>query len=64
MENQLAIIDGNDVFTMEEQDALNQEIDRIIRAHQNNRQGINRLVFEYTAVLTEAEDDSRRLKSF
>lgn len=46
MENQLAIVDGNDVFTMEEQSALNQEIDRIIRAHQNNRQGINRLVFE------------------
>ena len=63
MENQLAIIDGNEVFTIDEQSALNQEIDRIISAHQNNRQGINRLVFECTAALTEAEDDSRRLES-
>ena len=63
MKNQLAIIDGNEVFTIDEQSALNQEIDRIISAHQNNRQGINRLVFECTAALTEAEDDSRRLES-
>ena len=33
MENQLTVIDGNDVFTIEEQDTLNQEIDRIISAH-------------------------------
>ena len=63
MENQLAIIDGNEVFTIEEQSALNQEIDRIISAHKNNRQEINHLVFECTAALTEAEDVSHKLES-
>lgn len=63
MENQLTVIDGNDVFTIEEQDTLNQEIDRIISAHKNNRQEINRLVFECTAALTEAEDASRKLEN-
>ncbi|WP_051524964.1 tetratricopeptide repeat protein [Megasphaera elsdenii] len=63
MKNQLAIIDGNEVFTIDEQSALNQEIDRIISAHRNNRQGINRLVFECTAALTEAENVSHKLES-
>ncbi|AVO27790.1 SEL1-like repeat protein [Megasphaera elsdenii] len=63
MENQLTVIDGNDVFTIEEQDTLNQEIDRIISAHKNNRQEINRLVFECTAALTEADDVSRKLEN-
>lgn len=63
MENQLTVIDGKDVFTIEEQDTLNQEIDRIISAHKNNRQEINRLVFECTAALTEAEDASRKLEN-
>ena len=63
MENQLAIIDGNEVFTIDEQSALNQEIDRIISAHRNNRQEINRLVFECTAALTEAENVSHKLES-
>lgn len=61
MDNQLAIVDGNAVFTVEEQNALNQEIDRIIRAHKNNRQEINRLAFECTAALTEADDASSQL---
>ncbi len=63
MENQLTVIDGNDVFTIEEQETLNQEIDRIISAHKNNRQQINRLVFECTAALTEADDASRKLEN-
>lgn len=63
MDNQLAIIDGNDVLTTEEQNSLSQEIDRIIAAHKNNRQEINRLVFECTAALTEADDASEKLKN-
>ncbi|WP_418293304.1 SEL1-like repeat protein [Megasphaera sp.] len=63
MENQLTVVDGNEVFTMEEQATLNQEIDRIISTHKNNRQEINRLVFECTAVLTEADDASRKLEN-
>ncbi|MCH3951830.1 MAG: sel1 repeat family protein [Acidaminococcus sp.] len=62
MDNQLAIVDA-DVFTAEEQSALSQEIDRIIHVHKNNRQAINRLVFECTAALTEADDASRRLEN-
>lgn len=61
--NQLAIIDGNDVFTIEEQSELEKFIDRTIAAHQNNRRDINRLVFECTAALTEADDASNELKN-
>ncbi len=61
-ENQLAIIDQN-VLTEDERTQLETEIDRIITAHKNNRQTINRMVFECTAALTEAEDDSQKLAS-
>ena len=44
--NQLAIVDGNEVFTIDEQTELEKQIDHVIAAHKNNRQEINRLVFE------------------
>ena len=62
MDNSLAVVDAQ-VLTPEEQKQLDVQIDRIISSHRKNRQEINRLVFECTAALTEAEDDSRRLAS-
>ena len=62
MDNSLAVVDAQ-VLTLEEQKQLDVQIDRIISSHRKNRQEINRLVFECTAALTEAEDDSRRLAS-
>lgn len=44
--NQLAIVDGNEVFTIDEQTELEKHIDHVIAAHKNNRREINRLVFE------------------
>lgn len=63
MEIQLELIDVSDVLTIEEQNTIEQEIDRIINAHKNNRQEINRLVFECTAALTEASDASAQLSN-
>ena len=62
MDNSLTVVDAQ-VLTPEEQNQLDVQIDRIISSHRNNRQEINCLVFECTAALTEAEDDSRRLAS-
>ena len=62
MENSLSIVDAT-TLTPEERNQLDIEIDKMINAHRNNRQEINRLVFECTAALTEAENDSRRLTS-
>lgn len=61
-ENQLDIIDRN-VLTEDEQSQLESEIDQIIASHRNNRQDINRMVFECTAVLTEAENSALNLSS-
>ena len=61
--NQLAIVDGNEVFTIDEQTELEKHIDHVIAAHKNNRQEINRLVFECTSALTAADDASRELAS-
>lgn len=57
MDNSLTVVDAQ-VLTPEEQNQLDVQIDRIISSHRNNRQEINCLVFECTAALTEAEDDS------
>ena len=59
--NQLAIVDGNEVFTIDEQTELEKQIDHVIAAHKNNRQEINRLVFECTSALTAADDASHEL---
>ena len=61
--NQLAIVDGNEVFTIDEQTELEKHIDHVIAAHKNNRQEINRLVFECTSALTAADDASYELAS-
>ena len=61
--NQLAIVDGNEVFTIDEQTELEKHIDHVIAAHKNNRQEINRLVFECTSALTAADDASHALAS-
>ena len=61
--NQLAIVDGNEVFTIDEQTELEKPIDHVIAAHKNNRREINRLVFECTSALTAADDASHELES-
>ena len=61
--NQLAIVDGNEVFTIDEQTELEKHIDHVIAAHKNNRREINRLVFECTSTLTAADDASHALAS-
>ena len=61
--NQLAIVDGNEVFTIDEQTELEKHIDDVIAAHKNNRQEMNRLVFECTSTLTVADDASHELAS-
>ncbi len=61
--NQLAIVDGNEVFTIDEQTELEKHIDHVIAAHKNNRQEINHLVFECTSALTAADDASHELAS-
>lgn len=61
--NQLAIVDGNEVFTIDEQTELEKQIDDVIAAHKNNRREINRLVFECTSALTAADDASHELAS-
>ena len=61
--NQLAIVDGNEVFTIDEQTELEKHIDHVIAAHKNNRREINRLVFECTSALTAADDASHELAS-
>ena len=61
--NQLAIVDGNEVFTIDEQTELEKQIDHVIAAHKNNRREINRLVFECTSALTAADDESHELAS-
>ena len=61
--NQLGIVDGNEVFTIDEQTELEKHIDHVIAAHKNNRREINRLVFECTSALTAADDASHELAS-
>ena len=61
--NQLAIVDGNEVFTIDEQTELEKHIDHVIAAHKNNRREMNRLVFECTSALTAADDASHELES-
>ena len=61
--NQLAIVDGNEVFTIDEQTELEKQIDHVIAAHKNNRREINRLAFECTSALTAADDASHKLAS-
>ena len=50
-----------DALTPEEKTELSANIDRLIEAHKNNRQAINRLVFESVAAMTEADDAATTL---
>ena len=60
MSKELEIYTG-EVLTEEEQKALNLELDHIINAHKNNRQEINKLVFECVTAMSEADDASDEL---
>lgn len=62
MAHELEVI-KTDVFTNEEKTELNAEIDRIIEAHKNNRQEINRLVFESVSAMTAADEADEELSS-
>ncbi len=62
MSEKLALIDA-DVLTVDEKNELNSNIDSIIAAHKNNRQEINRLVFESVAAMTAADDAQSQLSS-
>ena len=60
MSNELQLIQ-TDVLSPEEKTTLGTEIDRIIAAHKNNRQDINRLVFESVAAMTTADEAASEL---
>lgn len=62
MSNELQVIE-TDVLTVEEKTTLSTEIDRIIAAHKDNRQDINRLVFESVAAMTTADEAASELSS-
>lgn len=58
--NELNII-NSEVVTVEDKDVFNNQIDLIIDQHKNNRQTINRLVFDSFALLTDADTASDTL---
>ena len=62
MSNELQVIE-TDVLTVEEKATLSTEIDRIIAAHKDNRQDINRLVFESVAAMTTADEAASELSN-
>ena len=55
MKYELKCVDDS-MLSIEEKTEINQEIDRIIERHKNNRYQINRLTFESTAALTASEN--------
>ncbi len=62
MNTKLAIIE-TDVFLPEEKNELDSSIDRIIESHKNNRQAINRLVFESVAAMAEGDEYEHELSN-
>lgn len=58
--NELNVI-NNDVVTVEDKNFFNDQIDLIINQHKNNRQTINRLVFDSMALLTDSDSASNTL---
>lgn len=54
MDNKLSIIDGNSI-SIDVKTELDGKIDSIINSHKNNRQVINRMVFDSVALLTAAD---------
>ena len=59
---ELTIADSS-VLTTEEKAELSNRIDALIAAHKNNRQEINRLVFESVSAMTTGEDYERQLSN-
>lgn len=55
MHNELQVIDEVDI-SIEVKAEINEDIERIIEQHKNNRQAINKLVFASIAAMTEADD--------
>lgn len=62
MANELTVIE-TDILNVDEKSELNTNIERIIEAHKNNRQEINRLVFESVAAMTEADQAQEKLSN-
>lgn len=62
MEHTLSVMD-NHMLTETERKEVNQEIDKIIARHKNNRFEINRLVFESVTALTESNNYSEEFAS-
>jgi len=62
MANELQIVDET-LLSIETKVAINEDVDRIIAAHKNNRQAINRLVFESVAAMSEADEAQAELSS-
>ena len=62
MADKLTVI-GAEVLSPEEKTELSTNIDRIIAEHKNNRQEINRLVFQSVAAMTEADDAQVELEN-
>ena len=62
MSNELHLMDES-VISLEVKAEINEDIDRIIAVHKNNRQAINKLVFESIAAMTEADDAQAELSN-
>lgn len=62
MSTELNVIPSS-ALTEQEQADLNASIDSIIAAHKNNRQEINRLVFESVSAMADSEGYEQQLSS-
>lgn len=62
MANELKLIEDN-VFSLEERNSFEQELDKYISRSKDNRQEINRLVFEAVATMTEADESQAELEN-
>jgi len=60
MSNKLQLFKA-DILTQEEKTELGKNIDSLIDSHKQNRQAINRLVFESVAAMTEADSAATEL---
>ena len=62
MANELTVVEA-EVLDAEEKNELTTSLDRIMEAQKNNRQEINRLVFESVAAMTEADTAQTELSN-
>lgn len=63
MEDKLSIVNGSEIFTLDEQKQLDSRISSILRAHTMTQHEINSLAFECTAYLTEADEAATKLEN-